>query len=110
VALALLGHDAAMAAAAHGRPGQVHPHGAPHTHASSSHVAVTGPTGCGANRSAALRNDPSVQTLAPIAAVSRHVTLRDFLHSATPGANADASPDPTWPPNVRRALLQVYRI
>lgn len=113
ILLALLGHDALMATGAH---------------------AVWGPLHAGHEARMSERQEPSVHTLAtastscgmvPTAALQETALLRRALLTGDTvwgGSNtrpadlvractfADRAPDPTRPPGVRRALLQVFLI
>jgi hypothetical protein len=112
VALALIGHDSAMAGQAHGRHGAAPPaaeDAAPHGvtepgMSSASHEDSSDQSGdCGVLQPAL----PSVAAggMASPAAIP----ILDFVDRSTT-VSQSAWLEPRWPPGTRRAFFQVYRM
>ncbi len=113
ILLALLGHDALMATGAHAEGRALHAgHDARMSdlQAPSVHTLATASTGCGMVPSAALQETALLRCalLGGGTAWGGSITrLADLIGACT---FADRSPDPTQPPGLRRALLQVFLI
>jgi hypothetical protein len=108
IAAAIFGHDLLMAGDAHGMTSSPHEHGMMVEQtgrgpiASGGHVHDSGD--CGTLRAVLEQRQRIGHDLLPAVPVGE---IEDDVH---PASLSPESPRTLWPPGVRRAFLQVYRI